>query len=258
MKAVRSVERAISILFLVAQSDAPLGLSAISRSIGLDKATALRLLSTLCNAKLVQQDFITKRYLPGANISKLYSKWRSDIRNIAKPYMEILQRKTEETVCLVCPRGMERVNVEVLPSAQELAVVPTIGSAVPIYSGASGRIFMAYLSEVESARIITQTKLQPVTALSVSEAEQFKKELESVRVAGYAQTTGEVTPYSSSIAGPIFNSAGEIIAAIVVRGPESRMTLQRGKEISPSIVELARQISEELGYSQGKIVSTAS
>ena len=255
MKPVRSVERAISILFLVAQSDTPLGLSEISRSIGLDKATSLRLLSTLGNAKLVQQDPISRRYIPGSNISKLYSTWRSDIRNIAKPYMEILQRKTEETICLVCPRGMERVNIEVLPSSHELAVVPVIGSAVPIYSGASGRVFMAYLPEAECTRIIKQTNLQPVTAHSLSETGQFMKELEQVRTSGYAQTTAEVTPHSSSIAGPIFNSAGEIIAAIVVRGPESRMTDQRGAEVAPSIVETARQISDELGYDQGKVTA---
>jgi IclR family KDG regulon transcriptional repressor len=257
MKPVRSVERAISILFLVAQSDAPLGLSEISRSIGLDKATSLRLLSTLGNAKLVQQDPVSRRYIPGSNISKLYSTWRSDIRNIAKPYLEILQRKTEETVCLVCPRGMERVNIEVLRSTHELAVVPVIGSSVPIYSGASGRVFMAYLPEVECARIIKQTSLQPVTAHSVSDTYQFMKYLEKVRTNGYAQTTAEVTPHSSSIAGPIFNSAGEIVATIVVRGPVARMTVQRGSEIAPLIVEVARQISEELGGDQGKTPAKA-
>ena len=200
---------------------------------------------------------MSRRYIPGSNISKLYSAWRSDIRNIAKPYLEILQRKTEETVCLVCPRGMERVNIEVLRSTHELAVVPIIGSAVPIYSGASGRVFLAYLPEVECARIIRETRLEPLTALSVSDTVLFMKDLEKVRTKGYAQTTAEVTPNSSSVAGPIFNSAGEIVATIVVRGPDSRMTDQRGLEIAPLIVEVARQISAELGGGQGKTPAKA-
>lgn len=252
MKQVRSVERAISILFLVAQSDAPLGLSEISRSIGLDKATSLRLLSTLGNAKLVQQDPITRRYIPGSSISRLYSTWRSDIRNLAKPYMEILLRKTEETVCLVCPRGAERVNIEVLPSAHELAVVPAIGSAHPIYAGATGRVFMAYLPETECARIIKQTNLHPLTPVAVSETRAYMTELENVRRQGYSQTTGEVTLHSCAIAAPVFNSAGEIIAAISLRGPETRLTNQRGAELAPTVVQTAQLISEELGYGQNK------
>ena len=71
------------------------------------------------------------------------------------------------------------------------------------------------------------------------------------------ETTAEVTPHSSSIAGPIFNSAGEIVATIVVRGPESRMTAQRGSEIAPLIVEVAFQISQELGFSQNKPATKA-
>ena len=252
MKPVRSVERAISILFLVAQSDAPLGLSEISRSIGLDKATSLRLLSTLGNAKLVQQDPITRRYIPGSNISRLYSTWRSDIRNLAKPYMEILMRKTEETVCLVCPRGLERVTIEVMPSGHELAVVPAIGSAVPIYTGATGRVIMAHLQEVECARIIKQTNLHPLTSTAISEPSLYMKELEKVRQMGYAQTTGEVTVHSRAIAAPVFNSAGEIIAAISLRGPETRLTTQRGAELAPAVVQTAERISEELGYGQSK------
>jgi IclR family acetate operon transcriptional repressor len=116
---------------------------------------------------------------------------------------------------------------------------------------------MAYLPEVECARIIKQTSLQPVTAHSVSDTYQFMKYLEKVRTNGYAQTTAEVTPHSSSIAGPIFNSAGEIVATVVVRGPVARMTVQRGSEIAPLIVEVARQISEELGGDQGKTPAKA-
>jgi IclR family KDG regulon transcriptional repressor len=166
--------------------------------------------------------------------------------------MEILLRKTGETVCLVCPRGLERVTIEVMPSAHELAVVPTIGSAVPIYTGATGRVFMAYLQEVECARIIKQTNLHPLTSSAVSDPKLYMKELEQARQMGYAQMAGEVTIHSSAIAAPVFNSGGEIIAAISLRGPETRLTTQRGAELAPAVVQTAQSISEELGYGQSK------
>ena len=111
---------------------------------------------------------------------------------------------------------------------------------------------MAYLPEVECARIIKQTSLQKITENSVSDTTQYLKELDKVRTAGYAQTTGEVTPHSSTVAGPVFNSAGEIIAAIVVRGPESRITLELGAKVAPFVMNTAEQISEELGFGKRK------
>lgn len=105
MKLVRSVDRAIKILVLVAQADEPIGLSEISRITQIDKATALRLLSTLEASSLVQRDLTTRRYGPGNNIWRLASYWRNDLRAAGRPHLEALRRATEETVSLVCPRA---------------------------------------------------------------------------------------------------------------------------------------------------------
>jgi len=248
MKPVRSVERAISILFLVAQSNAPLGLSEISRAIGLDKATSLRLLSTLANAKLVQQDPITRRYMPGANISRLYNAWRSDLRNISRPHLEALLKETEETICLACPRGLERVYVDALPPPHELCIVPAIGSAAPIYAGASGRVFMAFMPPGDCDRIIKQTGLKAVTPNTVTDEAVYMAQLDKVRERGYAHTTGEALLHSSAISAPVFDADGNLTAAVVVRAPESRMGKERAAKLAPLVVRTARNISEELGH----------
>ena len=177
MKSVRSVERAISILFLVCQSDSPLGLSDISRSIGLDKATALRLLNTLGNSKLVQQDASTRRYIPGSNISRLYSFWRSDIRNVSRPYLEKLLQKVEETICLITPRGLERVCIEALQPDRELRIVAAVGRANPIYAGASGRVLLAYRPPEEITRILEQNPLMPITGTTETDHKAYLKQL---------------------------------------------------------------------------------
>ncbi len=256
MKPVRSVERAIAILFLVVQSDRPMGLSEISRTIGLDKATALRLLSTLAQAKLVQQDSITRRYMPGANISRLYSSWRSDIRHISRPHLEALLRTVQESVCLVCPRGTERVTVEALAASHELCVVPAIGSAVPIYAGASGRVLMAFTPESERERIIKMTGLRAVVPGQSSDRKTYLDQLENVRNKGFAYTIGDVTPGGSAISAPVFDADGNIVATVVVRGPQMRLTEKELIKIAPDVMKAASDISQELGYGQLKKVAS--
>ncbi|MEL0106575.1 MAG: IclR family transcriptional regulator [Rhodospirillales bacterium] len=248
MKPVRSVERAIAILFLVVQSDRPMGLSEISRTIGLDKATSLRLLSTLASAKLVQQDAITRRYMPGANISRLYSSWRSDLRHISRPHLEPLLRQVQESVCLVCPRGTERVTIEAIAASHELCVVPAIGSAVPIYAGASGQVLMAYLPESERERIIKATNLHPVVPGSGSDRKSYLAKLEKVRNQGFAYSIGDVTPGGSAISAPVFDSDANIVATVVVRGPQTRLMEKELIAMAPHVIKTASDISQELGY----------
>ena len=249
MKTVRSVERAVSILFLVCQSDAPLRLSEIGRVTGLDNATALRLLNTLVQQNLIQQDETSRRYMPGTDINRLYSFWQTDIRNVCRPYMEILLKSVQETVCLIVSRGLERVCVDVLQPDRELRVVAPIGRSLPIYLGASGRVLMAFKPEEEIRRIMEFGPLEPVTKKTVTDPEIYIKQLGQVREKGYAFSISDVTEGTSALAAPIFdnneNKTGN--AAIAIRGPEGRMTRKKSLEMVPAMLEATAAISAVAG-----------
>lgn len=251
MKTVRSVERAISILFLVAQSDHPLGLSEISRSAGLDKATTLRLLTTLEGANLIQQDSATRRYLLGGAVNQLSGAWRNDLRQTSRPYLKALWQDTKETVCLACPRGIERVYVEILPSMHELSDVPAIGRAYPIHVGAAGIVLMAHASEAEIEHITRKSDL-PSTPDS-AEAKRLQRKWKTARQQGYAFSIGSPNKGSSAIAAPVFDRDGEVVAAVVVRGPDVRLSREKLVQLAPAVKETAARISEALGYQEARL-----
>ena len=247
MRPVRSVERAISILTLVAGADPPVGLSEISRATGIDKATALRLLLTLESAKFIQRDTSTRRYSPASGLWRLVNFWRHDLRLVSMPHLESLKRSTGETVQLVCPRGLERVVVEALAGDHELVVVPSVGTAQPIYVGASGKTLMAFLPEEERDRTIELTNLKPLNPLGITDRGTYLKLLEEIRANGYAESIGDVTIGACALAGPIFDASGRVVAAVSLRGPEIRMGKDRLAKMAPLVVETARGISA-LGY----------
>lgn len=251
MKTVRSVERAISILFLVAQNDRPLGLSEISRSVGLDKATTLRLLTTLEGSNLIQQDTATRRYLLGGAVNQLSGAWRNDLRQISRPYLKALWRDTNETVCLACPRGLERVYVEILPSMHELSDVPAIGRAYPIHVGAAGIVLMAHIPEAEAEHILSQSDLSARS--ENGEVRRLHKAWKTARQQGYAFSIGNPNQGSSAIAAPVFDRDGDVVAAAVVRGPDVRLTREKLIQLVPAVKKTAAHISEALGHQSAKL-----
>ena len=248
MKTVQSVQRAISVLFVVTQSDRPLGLSEISRRINLDKATVLRLLATLEDSKLVQKDPVTKNYSGGTNLFRLSNSWRNDIRQVCGPHLRALSEKVNETICLICPRDLERICIESIPAQnQELTIVPTIGTANPIYAGASGKVLMAYMSPQEADRVIEKTGLKPVTEIGITDRELLISHLENVRERGYDYSISDVTTGASALATPIFGAEKQIVAALTVRGPEVRMSVAKMKQMVPWLIKTSDEISAKLG-----------
>lgn len=246
MKTVRSVERAISILFLIAQNDRPMGLSEISRSVDLDKATTLRLLSTLEGSDLIQQDSSTRRYLLGPAVNLFSGAWREDLRQISRPWLKALWRETQETVCLACPRGMERVYVEIFPAMHELSDVPAIGRAYPVYVGAAGAVMMANMPEDEVRDIVDKAGIEKDKD-SVAE-KQRQKIWRDARRQGYAYSVGYPNKGAAALAAPVFDRDGEVVAAVVIRGPEVRLNRAKGVELAPQVVEAAERISQALGF----------
>jgi DNA-binding IclR family transcriptional regulator len=248
MKTVRSVERAVSILFCISDSAEPLGLSELGRSVGLDKATTLRLVATLEKQGLVRKEERTRRYILGPSIARLINSLHTDVRQLCRPHMERLVEATGEAVCLDIPRGFERVVAEAVDAQYELCVSPKIGSAVPIYVGASGKAIMAYMNEEDVERIIAATKLKPMTKDSITDPDRLRGQFKKIRQQGYAISHGETLRGGASVAAPVFKRGGQIVGALDIRGPQLRLDKVKLNQLAPIVKKCAADISRELGF----------
>jgi DNA-binding IclR family transcriptional regulator len=241
----RSVERAISILIYVCQSDRPVGLTEISRGTGLDKATVLRFLNTLANSDMVRTEVDSKRYVQGPGI---YNFWPSEIRKICRPHLQALLDQTQETICLIVPRGVKRVCIDAVEPDRELRIVAPVGRELPIYAGASGRVFMAQKTDEQIDKILEDSNLTPLTEKSTDDKEIYRAQLLDVRQKGYAQNVGEVALDTVAIAAPVFDGLGNTAAAVVIRGPSSRISGQTVEGFSTAVLATAKAISGELTH----------
>ncbi|MGI9270629.1 MAG: IclR family transcriptional regulator [Woeseiaceae bacterium] len=247
MKTNRSVERAMSVLMYVCQGDNPMGLTDISRGAGLDKATTLRLLNTLANMDLVRQRSDDRNYVPGGGI---YNFWPNEVRKICRPHLQSLLEQTQETVCLIVPRGKQRVCIDVIEPDRELRIVAPVGRAVPVYAGAAGRVFMAQKTDLQVREILSEDELTALTNKSVTDRDLYCQQLDEVRANGCAYSVDEVELDTSAIAVPVFDGLRNTVAAVVVRGPGSRMAEDTVASFIPDVKACAAAISEDLASTQ--------
>ncbi len=158
---IRSVERALSILQLLAAEKGELSASEISRKLGLPQSTAFRLLVTLAASGFVEQNPDNDRYRLGVSCLALGSTFlaNSDLRQRAIPYLERLRDETGETVHLGILDGYDIVYLDKLPGLHPIGLMSSkVGAHAPSYCTGLGKALLAFLPEEQISAYIQKLK----------------------------------------------------------------------------------------------------
>jgi DNA-binding IclR family transcriptional regulator len=245
-----SIEKAIDILFCFNPAHPHLRLTDISQRVGLHKSTAHRLLSVLKKKGLISADPTSQLYSLGPGVVELA--WvvlrQQDLRTVCLPYLEQLQRATNETASLYTRMGDKRICVEECESGQAIKYSHTVGLTAPLHVGAPGKALLAFLPEEELTPLLAELPLTAITPYTITDCEQLKAELAVTRKRGYAVSSGERSPGAAAVAAPIRDGSGQTIAAIGVLGPSQRLTRKVLRELGPQVMQAAQKISAEFGY----------
>jgi DNA-binding IclR family transcriptional regulator len=221
-----------------------MGLSEISRSAGINKATTYRLLVTLKQLKFVEKDG-DGRYRIGMNalhVGSGYSKLakREKIREIMKE----LVNETEHTAALSVVEDDAARFIEMLDGVGRVKVTIESGSRVPVHACASGKAILSGLNETELRRRFSGQKLKRLTPKTITSVDRLLAELSRVRKRGFALNEEESTPGLWSLAVPITNGTGKNEAALSLAFP--RGFLRRKEQIL--LAKKLRAAADEIGH----------
>ena len=244
------LERAIQLLDCFSREEPYLGVREVARMTGLSSSSAGRILSSLKELGLLVQDHETQKYALAGKVlawAEVYSA-TLDIRRLALPFIQNLQRITGETVSLYVLEGTNRVCVERLESDQNVRVVARIGRNIPLHAGSAGKLFLAYMSDAERQDLLDETELDPLTPYTITDIDELQKQMKVIKDQGYALSHREWTIDASGISAPIFNQRGKMIAALTVSGPTQRFNPDKLHRISSACTRTAMEISSLLGY----------
>jgi DNA-binding IclR family transcriptional regulator len=247
---LRSVDRAIAVLKAFSEEKPELGVTELSRQLKLPKSTVYRLLASLHQEGVVDQDPETERYRLGielVHLAGLVLK-QIDVRQVARPYLQSLAEASEETVNLTVLTGDGKViNIDGISSPRMVRNVGWIGREMLPHCISSGKALLAYLPQQRLERILPK-ELVRFTEETITDPVRLHRELKRVRQQGYAVAQEELEIGLSAVAAPIWNHDGEVVAAVSVSGPSFRLSSHKLPELAELTRRTANEISHQLGY----------
>jgi IclR family transcriptional regulator, acetate operon repressor len=243
---VRSVDRAISILDLLAHGGARTGAD-VARELSVHRSTALRLLATLERGGLVERDATTGRYRLGPRLPQLAGVVTGavDLRTVARPVCERLARDAGETATLDVLMGDDIVPIEQATASTSLVAVNWLGRRTPVHCTASGKVILGFLVDAERHRLLARP-LAALTTHTITSLDDLEAQARTARENGVARTREELELGLDAVAAPVFGAEGAVIAALDVSGPSHRLRRLTGLE--GLVVDAAADLSRKLGY----------
>lgn len=247
-KPVHSVERALAILETLGQKPDGYGCTELGQLLCLHKSTVHRFLSTLQAYGFAEQDPGTERYRLGMKMVYLGMKVLDslDFRKVAIPYMHELVEISRETVQLAVLDGDEVLVLEREHSPEAITV--NLGLRSQVHCTADGKVLLAALANENAIGVLERNGMPQNTVNTITDINQMLSHLEKVRQQGFAISADELVEGVRSIAAPVYNHNGLVIAALSILGPGSRLTLERISRLVTVLKETCTSVSMQLGY----------
>lgn len=243
--AVAVLEKAFQILDIIATNSEASGITEISRRLEIPKATAHRILSTLCevNAAIRTEDGkyqigpTTLLWADGYHFS-------SSLLTLAKPFLTKLRDDTSETIHLIVYERGTAQYIDRIDSPQTIVLRwSRLGSTLPLYCTSAGRAIMAALPERELSNYLESAQLVPRTVNTVTDPKRLAEMMEDIRRCGFAQENEENENNIRCIGAAILNRKGLPVGAVSVTVPAYRCSDADAERFGPMVSNTARSIA---------------
>jgi IclR family KDG regulon transcriptional repressor len=244
-----SVRNAARLLRAFSRAGQELGITELSRQLGLGKSTVHRMVTTLVAERLLERGSTPGRYRLGLVLYELGSNVTEhvDLHQAALPVLTTLRHETGEMVHVAVLDGLEVVYVERLESHNLLPIFRQVGHRLPAHTTSSGKILLAALPLAELNHRLEDWRPRAVTPWTIIDKTRLLAELSTVAKRGWAQNNEEGHLGIASVGAPIRGRDGQVMAAVSVVGDSARMRAMM-RRATALVVESARVISRRLGY----------
>lgn len=173
---------------------------------------------------------------------------RLDLRQIAYPIMQSLHKELKEAINLIVREGDEAMYIEKVDIFQKVRLYTAVGRKSPLYAGACSRVLLSFLQDDEIALYLEHVQLKPFAMRTITDKDKLLESIKNARKDGYTISHSELENYTSSIAAPIYNHKGEVVAGISIAGIEVNYQNENVTYFSEKAISAANEISRKLGY----------
>jgi IclR family transcriptional regulator, pca regulon regulatory protein len=244
---IQSLARGLAVLQVFSRQHPAVTLSEAASLTGLTRATARRILLTLQELGYVRAE--GRRFLPTPRVLAIGYAYLSslDLWEGAEPHMAELAERTGESCSAATLDGAEVVYVARVPARRVMAVNLSVGARLPAYPTSLGRVLLAALGPAELDEHLAGVELRALTPRTVTDPARLRGILQEVRGQGWALVDQELEDGVRSIAAPVRDRAGRVVAAMNVSGHAGRVSVQQLREqFLPLLLDAAKQVSEQV------------
>ncbi|MGH3373528.1 MAG: IclR family transcriptional regulator [Actinoallomurus sp.] len=235
--------KVMAILEAFAPGGVRLTLTEVCRRAGLPLATGHRLVGELTAGGFLER-------MPDGSYRVGMRLWRigaqasaaTALRELALPHMEDLYEVTHENVQLAVVSGHKALYLERLRGPRSVPIVTRVAAELPLHATGVGRVLLAF-AEGEFVDVVLADGLAPHTRHTITDPDRLRACLAEVRRTGYAVTSEEMTLGSFSVAAPVRDAKGEVVAALSLVTRRQNADLRR---LVPVVLAAARALSRDV------------
>ncbi|MBW2451358.1 MAG: IclR family transcriptional regulator [Deltaproteobacteria bacterium] len=248
---IQAVSHALDLLEQFHDDVDELGVTELSKRLKLHKNNVFRLLATLESRGYIEQNKATENYrlgLKALELGQTFIKQMGLLRQ-AKPILDRMVETCNETSYVAIFKEGHVVYLDVVETDMTVRVVSRVGSRMPSYCTAAGKVHLAFMSDEEINELLPSAELKTYTPNTNASRDALKAELKAVTDKGYAIDNEELDLGVRCVAAPIRDYTRRIVGAISVSGPSMRLPNQRiEQELVPLVLNAAEELSTRLGY----------
>lgn len=242
----KAVVKAFNLLEILAKNNNPMGITELANTADLGKSNVHRLLQTLMTLGYVRKHN-ESLYSASLKVWELGSQIIAsvNIRDVARPYMQMLAEATGETVHLSEFYDNQVLYIDKIESREPVRAYTQLGGRAPSYCTATGKVMLAYRDDETILAVMRDAIAH--TSKTIVEPEAFLAHASTIRQQRYALNRGEWRKDVIGISAPISCSIGCVGSAIGLSAPAGRVSEKQLKAMAPQLIKYAERISAGLG-----------
>ncbi len=248
-QSVPALEKALSILQMLASSRSGLSLQEIVQKSGLPRSSVHCILVTLQRQDLLYRNESTSRYMFGLKLFSLANMAISGLklRDQAAPFLYNLMHQTQLTVHMAILERNEAVLVAKVDAPGVVRMATWLGKRMELHCTGLGKALICYWDQERLDALIGEHGLPRHNDNTIASIKRLKLELQKAAERGYAIDDEEDEIGLRCIGVPVFDHAGIVTAAISVAGTTSQITAENVGETAKRVISAAAEISHVLG-----------
>ena len=246
---LKSLTKVVRVLDAFSTVDRALSLAEIGQRTGFPKSTAHRLLASMREAGLLDQDRGRDRYRLGMKLFELGNivLANMDLHREARPFVDALTRQSGQAVHLAVFDGHQALVIHRADASPDKGHATALIEHAPVHCTGVGKAILAFQTPATIERVIA-AGLVRYTDNTMTEAGRLRRHLAEIRSRGYAIDEGEHQPGLRCVGAPVRDQSGRVIGAISITGPFWRLPQSEVEGLAKVAIHSANAISLALGH----------